>query len=122
MEQGFVENAIAIAVSVNNGIAQIVGIDPMLILSVVILVSMVDIIFKVRSNFPAKADLILLGSCMLMSVLISIIAIDGVEGWKHISRHAFVLSGITTLLYKVGKPILKYFVLKKLKKLNLDGG
>jgi O-antigen ligase len=121
MEQGIVASFMTLALDVNKGLAQIIGVDPMLILSVVVLVSIGDLIFKIRKNFPDKADLVLLGACVLMSIIVSLFAVEDIETWKQVSRHAFVLSGMTTLAYKVGKPIVKFFVMKKLKQLE-DAG
>lgn len=121
MEQGIVSSFMAQALSINQALTQIIGVDPMLIISVVILVSIGDLIFKIRKNFPDRADLILLGACVLMSIIVSLIAVEDIETWKQISRHSFVLSGMTTLAYKVGKPIVKFFVMKKLKQLE-DAG
>ena len=115
MEQGMVESLVSQVLLVNSAITQVIGTDPMLIVAVVSLVSALDWIFKIRKRVPNHADLILLGSCVVMSVIVSIVAIDNVENWKQISRHALVLSGMCTISYKLGKPILKYLVLKKLK-------
>ena len=121
MEQGIVASLVSQAIAINDGLTQVIGIEPMLIVTVVILVSIGDLIFKIRKNFPEKADLILLGTCVLMSIIVSLFAVEDIETWKQISRHAFVLSGMTTLAYKVGKPIIKYFVMKKLKQIEEDG-
>jgi len=120
MEQGFVASIIGQAVEVNQGIAQIIGMEPMLIIAVVVLVSVGDLVFKIRKKFADQADLILLGACVLMSIVVSLIAIENVDTWRQVSRHALVLSGLTTLSYKVGKPLIKFLVLKKLAKLDIE--
>ena len=103
---------------INNGLAQIIGQDPIMIASVVILVTMVDVALKVRDRYQAHADMILLSLCVLMSILVSFITIDEIVSWKQLSRHALVLSGLTTLSYRFGKPIIKKIVLSKLKKME----
>lgn len=118
--EGLISSIMTQIVGINNSMSQVVGVEPILIISVVALVSMIDISFKIRKRYSEKADKMLLGLCVLMSVLVSVFSIENIETWKQVSRHAFILSGMTTLSYKFGKPIVKRIVVSRLKKMEVS--
>jgi len=102
----------------NEIIQELIGIEPVLVLSVIVFVTLIAKLFQIRDRAGKYGKFILVSHTIAVSVAVSTFAIPFTEA-KEAARNSLVLSGVSTVVRNFGKPLyasFKSFLYKKFEK------
>ena len=90
----------------NNIIQELIGVEPVLVVTIIALVSLLANVLKIRDRFQKYHALVLVGMVFCFSALLSVYAIPFTTD-AAVVRNTFVLAGVSTVAHNFGKPLYK---------------
>lgn len=98
-------------VQVVNGIQSVTGVQPVLILLVILFVEPVAKLTGIKKSKSDWRNTLLGIVCVAISLALTFLAVP-IDGIKDGLNKGLVLGGLSTLMYMIGKPIFMFLVLQ----------
>lgn len=105
------ENIISGITNVNSFLTEFIGFQPLLMVIVFILVSIVSRALSIRSRYPDDKNWILGLICLAISILVSLIYLDEFD-WRELGRMSLRLGSLSAFTYQIFKKFFKSFIYK----------
>lgn len=102
---------IDLAVNVINGIQSVTGVQPVLILLVILFVEPIAKFTGIKKSESGWRNTFLGIVCIAMALTLTFLVVP-VDGIKDGLNKGLVLGGLSTLMYMIGKPVFKFLVVQ----------